>query len=74
MLIWYVFPRFLVCFADNLKKVAENIEDYQFWPHCTPTGTTNNTFVEPDVFIRFQLFNVIIEAKYGERSCQYSKQ
>ncbi len=59
---------------DNLPNVAGNIEDYQFWPHWAPTGTTNNTFVEPDVFIRFQLFDVIIEAKYGERSGQYSKQ
>ena len=58
----------------NLPKVAGLIEDYQFWPHWDPTGTTNNTFVEPDVFIRFQLCDVIIEAKYGERSGQYSKQ
>ena len=59
---------------ENLPKVAGLIEDYQFWPHWDPTGTTNNAFVEPDVFIRFQLCDVIIEAKYGERSGQYSKQ
>ena len=63
------------CFDnDNLPLVAGRIEDYKFWPHWDPTGTTNNTFVEPDVFIRFQLFNLIIEAKYGERSGQYSQQ
>lgn len=59
---------------DNLPKVAGSIEDYQFWPHWDPTETTNNTFVEPDVFIRFQSFDLIIEAKYGERSGQYSQQ
>ena len=59
---------------DNLPIVAGRIEGYEFWPHWDPTGTTNNTFVEPDVFIRFQSFDVIIEAKYGERSGQYSQQ
>lgn len=59
---------------ENLPNVSGHIEDYQFWPHWDPSGTANNTFVEPDVFIRFQLFDVIIEAKYGERIGQYSQQ
>lgn len=59
---------------DNLPIIAGQIEGYSFWPHWDPTGTTNNTFVEPDVFIRFQSFDLIIEAKYGERSGQYSQQ
>lgn len=63
------------CFDnDNLPKVAGLIEDYDFWPHWDPTGTTNNKLVEPDVFIRFQLFDVIIEAKYNDRAGQYSQQ
>lgn len=59
---------------SNLPPVAGGIVEYQFWPHWDPTHTTNTSFVEPDVFIRFQLFDVIIEAKYGEKSGQYAQQ
>lgn len=72
-LFWWVL-RTACLDNDNLPQVAGSIVDYQFWPHWDPTGTTNNTFVEPDVFIRFQSFDLIIEAKYGERSGQYSQQ
>lgn len=63
------------CFDnDNLPQVAGQIEDYEFWPHWDPTGTTNSTLVEPDVFIQFQSFDLIIEAKYGEQGGQYYQQ
>lgn len=63
------------CFDnDNLPLVSGQIEAYEFWPHWDPTGTTNTSLVEPDVFIRFQSFDVIIEAKYNDHSGQYSQQ
>lgn len=63
------------CFDnDNLPIVAGQIVDYEFWPHWDPTGTTNSTLVEPDLFIRFQSFDLIIEAKYSDRKGQYSEQ
>lgn len=63
------------CFDnDNLPLVSGQIEAYEFWPHWDPTGTTNTSLVEPDVFIRFQSFDVIIEAKYNDNSGQYSQQ
>ncbi len=72
-LFWCVLRK--ACFDnDNLPLVAGQIEDYEFWPHWDPTGTTNTNLVEPDVFIRFQSFDLIIEAKYGDRSGQYSQQ
>lgn len=44
------------------------------WAHRDNTGTGNNTYVEPDLFIRFEEFDVIIEAKYGDYGGQYIKQ
>lgn len=63
------------CFDnDNLPLVAGQIEEYEFWPHWDSTGTGNSTFVEPDVFIRFQALDVIIEAKYDDYGGQYIQQ
>lgn len=59
---------------ENLPLVAGQIEDSEFWPHWDSTGTRNSTLVEPDVFIRFQALDVIIEAKYRDNGGQYSQQ
>lgn len=72
-LFWSIL-RSACFYNDNLPVVAGQIEDYEFWPHWDPTGTTNSTLVEPDVFIRFQSFDLIIEAKYCDRKGQYSEQ
>lgn len=72
-LFWVIIRE--ACFDNNnLPLVAGAIENYKFWPHWDSTGTKNSNFVEPDVFIRFQSFDLIIEAKYGDRSGQYSQQ
>lgn len=63
------------CFDNgNLPLVSGQIEEFDFWPHWDSAGTTNAKLVEPDVFIRFQCFDLIIEAKDGNHSGQYSKQ
>jgi LPXTG-motif cell wall-anchored protein len=36
---------------------------FDFWPHWDKTGTDNTNYVEPDLFIKFDEFDVIIEAK-----------
>lgn len=72
-LFWKILRR--ACFNnDNLPLVAGKIESYEFWPHWDPTKTTNSNLVEPDLFIRFQLFDVIIEAKYSDGGGQYFQQ
>jgi hypothetical protein len=47
---------------------------YKFWPHWDSEGTNNSSYVEPDLFIEFEEFNVIIEAKYGTYRGQYKRQ
>lgn len=72
-IVWSVIRN--ACFDNsNLPSFAGQIESYYFWPHWDPTNTTNSNFVEPDVFIRFQGFDLIIEAKYGEVGGQYRQQ
>lgn len=63
------------CFFNN--KILSNsgrLLFYNFWPHWDNTGTDNSSYVEPDLFIRFEEFDVIIEAKYGDYGGQYLKQ
>lgn len=72
-LFWKILRR--ACFNnDNLPLVAGKIESYEFWPHWNSENTTNSNLVEPDLFIRFQLFDVIIEAKYSDGGGQYYQQ
>lgn len=71
--VWHIIRN--ACFDNsNLPDFSGHIESCQFWPHWDPTNTTNTNFVEPDVFIRFQGFDLIIEAKYGEVGGQYHQQ
>jgi hypothetical protein len=63
------------CFDNsNLPLVAGEIDSYEFWPKWDPTRTTNSNYVEPDLFIRFQQFDLIIEAKYSDYGGQYQQQ
>ncbi len=59
------------CFdKTNLPETAGVIKEYKFWPHWSPIGTANANYIEPDVFIRFENFDLIIEAKYKEQEGQ----
>lgn len=39
------------------------IESYEFWPRWSAKGTRNVSYVEPDIFIRTDSFDLLIEAK-----------
>lgn len=55
------------CFSNtDMPITSGRLLSYDFWPHWDRTGTDNTNYVEPDLFIRFEEFDVIIEAKYGE--------
>lgn len=57
---------------EAMQKSVNPNEVYQieFWPHWNPEGTGNSKYVEPDVFIETEDFNVIVEAKRGDDSGQ----
>lgn len=72
-LVWGILRA--ACFDNgNLPVVSGLIEDYDFWPNWDSSGTSNPHHVEPDVFIRFQAFDVIIEAKFNDCGGQYCQQ
>lgn len=63
------------CFSNDMMPVySGKLLSYDFWPHWDRTGTDNTNYVEPDLFLEFELFDVIIEAKYGDYGGQYQHQ
>jgi len=70
---WYILKQ--SCFSSNtLLSNSGKLLSVQFWPHWDSKGTDNAHFVEPDVFLRFEEFDVIIEAKYGDVGGQGERQ
>lgn len=63
------------CYENtDLPKNIGQLQSYQFWPHWDPTDTMNSNFVEPDLFLRFEDADIIIEAKYSDLSGQREEQ
>jgi hypothetical protein len=50
------------------------IESIEFWPRWSAAETTNASYVEPDIFIRTQNQDIIIEAKRYEKRQQLKSQ
>ena len=62
---WHILKQ--SCFSSSsLPNNAGQLLSVEFWPHWDSTGTRNRYYVEPDVFVRFEELDVIIEAKYGD--------
>lgn len=63
------------CFDGyELPSFSGKLLDYAFWPHWDKSGTPNERFVEPDLFLQFEMFDVVIEVKYGDSKGQYKEQ
>lgn len=58
------------CHTGGLLENPGEPEVVEFWPHWDAQHTTNANFVEPDVFLRFKDFDLIIEAKRWDRGQQ----
>lgn len=55
-------------YQDKLPYASGEMESISFWEHWDPTSTRNKKHIEPDVFIHFHSFDIIIEAKrYNEK-------
>lgn len=68
-LFWEII-RYSCCDNRNLPQYSGEIQEIEFWSR----GWKNINRIEPDVFIRFQEFDLIIEAKkddtYGQEDDQ----
>ena len=62
----FYYPKDLV--RRFFEKILEehdlgDIIYYEFWPHWSAEKTDNENYVEPDLFIRFENLDLIIEVK-----------
>lgn len=65
-IFWSILRRSL--YYDKLPLTSGDLLSISFWDKWKAKDTTNSNFVEPDVFLRFNEFDVIIEAKrYDEK-------
>lgn len=70
-IFWSILRNSLI--AGNLPNVTA-INEIHFWQHWNAEGTSNINFVEPDIFIRTDNFDVIIEAKRWDKNQQSQHQ
>lgn len=55
-------------FHDKLPDISGELLSISLWDHWDSEYTSNSYYIEPDVFIRFEGFDLIIEAKrYDEK-------
>lgn len=72
-IFWHIFRT--SCFdSQSLPFHSGKLLSYDFWPHWDRTGTDNANYVEPDLFLEFEAFNIIIEAKYNDLNGQNEHQ
>jgi hypothetical protein len=71
-LFWEIIKK--SCYQNNLPRNIKLIESYDFWPRWYPENTAREKYVEPDLFIRFDNFDLIIEAKRWDDNQQYIEQ
>lgn len=70
---WHILRQ--SCYShENLPINPGKLISFVFWPHWDSKGTNNSKYVEPDLFIRFENLDVIIEAKVGSSEGQYKQQ
>jgi len=58
------------CYTDELPKETGRLIEADFWAHWNSEGASNSNYVEPDVFIRFEAFDLLIEAKRYDNNQQ----
>ena len=71
-LFWHIIKK--SCYDNSMPDSIDCIESFEFWPHWDPDGTRNEKYVEPDLFIRFRHFDIIIESKRKDYNQQNTEQ
>jgi len=74
-LFWSILKQSL--YQDILPKHSGEIQSYQFWARWSTVNITevsNAHFIEPDLFIQFSDFDIILEAKRYDENQQSTEQ
>ncbi|WP_026837369.1 hypothetical protein [Gillisia sp. JM1] len=61
-------------YHDKLPYCSGELISISFWDKWNSNGTTNIRYIEPDVFLRFKEFDIIIEAKRNDKFQQLTHQ
>lgn len=62
------------CYGTGLPAGVGEPKIIALWPKWDPQGTRNSSYVEPDLFLRFDDFDLIIEAKRWDEGMQSRNQ
>lgn len=71
-LLWDIL--FNSCYQKNIQITSSKLLSIEYWPRWNSEETINTSFVEPDVFLRFQNVDIIIEAKRWDSNQQDRQQ
>lgn len=75
-LFWSVLKKSM--YHNKLPKYCGELLDIEYWPKWDANNTYNTKLVEPDVFIRFEDFDILIEAKRqnsgGQKKTQFDNE
>jgi len=79
LLFYLPQPIFTKILAQTLESSLTpdsflNLEQIDYWPKWDSSYSGNKRYVEPDIFISFKQFDLIVEAKRWEESGQYEDQ
>lgn len=73
-IFWSILRNSTRTFKQELPEDIGYLESFEFWPKWNPSKTSNSTYVEPDIFIRFNKLDIIVEAKYQDGGGQYKEE
>lgn len=71
-LFWKIIKNSL--YHDKLPFASGELLSISFWDKWDAKNTSNKKYVEPDVFLRFQEFDIIVEAKRYDKFQQNEDQ
>ena len=64
---WEIFRSSVYQGQKYLPEDPGELKQIDFWPKWDPIGTGNKRYIEPDVFLSFDVLDIIIEAKRWDR-------
>lgn len=73
-IFWHIIRDSSRTFKNKIADDAGTLRTFEFWPKWNPENTSNISYVEPDIFIRFDNLDLIVEAKYSEESGQFREE
>lgn len=71
-IFWSILKKSL--YHQDLPRISGEIKEFIYWPKWNADDTDNERYVEPDLFIRFEEFDLIIEAKRHNENQQRENQ